>query len=505
MLKVLSEDELEGIDVDTEEGFADMEHILNEKLAEKLVAELEGILNPKSLSEMELSANGGLGTFAFKRVFADDLLTSVGNTGMSKKPTFLDLINQYIWERKVRAIGKKKRIDDGDVNVQRVDKLQAGKEEVEGVHVHPHHDGKNEMPHRERPDAEGKDPSNQDDEITRRTNEYMKAENPNAHVNVNSDKFKAVKEHFRQHFREHDIATGSSNMQDDENEVELMGERGITADERNEAGEEPFDVVAERKVRSNLVTEEDMLKELSDAVTKMSEDTREEAAAFAKSKHFQEKLQEALEEIVEETETETGTRLDRTNVDGEDVLTEWSDTIKDLIAKVDKADKQIQQVNMEIEEVKKRAAELGEPDDEEFMHKESGNENLEDQNAGLFQDETQKGDDVKIKVTDLTQMTAIKNSPTEKKVAQRLESVIKQKLSKAGLDTGGRQIEVKLVTTTSIGGLDGLGGDGNDDGQDKGLSAFNGGEEKDMSNEEQQQFQNMVYNLMVSYVTVCEL
>ena len=53
MLKVLSDEELKGIDVDTEEGFADMEQILNEKLAEKLVSELEGMLNPKSLGEVE--------------------------------------------------------------------------------------------------------------------------------------------------------------------------------------------------------------------------------------------------------------------------------------------------------------------------------------------------------------------------------------------------------------------------------------------------------------------
>jgi len=508
MLKVLSEDELKGIDVDSEEGFADMEQILNEKLAEKLVAELEGILNPKSLSEMELSTDGGVGTFAFKRVFADDLLTSVGSTGISKKPTFLDLVNHYIWERKVQAIGKKKRIYD---DVQRVDEPGRGKldelraEREEGEEVAPHRVGKHKMPDNERPDAEGKGLFNSDDDIIRRTKEYMKAEDPDAHVNVNSDKFKAVKEHFRQHFMQHDIATGSNIMQDDENEANLEGERGITAHEEHEAGEEHFDVDTERKVRSDLVTEEEMLEELSDAVTKLPEATREEAIAFAKSKNFQAELQEALEEIVEETEIETGTRLDRANADGEDVLTEWSDTIKDLIAKVDKADKQIQQVNMEIEEVKKRAAELGDPidedaDDEDFMRKGSGKE----QDAGLFRDETQKGDDVKIKVTDLTQMTAIKNSPTEKKVAQRLESVIKQKLSKAGLDTGGRQIEVKLVTTTSIGGLDGLGGDGNDDGTDRGLSAFTGGEEKDMSNEEQQQFQNMVYNLMIGNTAAYE-
>ena len=121
MLKVLSDEELKGIDVDTEEGFADMEQILNEKLAEKLVSELEGMLNPKSLGEVELSNNAGLGTFAFKRLFADDLLTPGVGTGMSKNPTFLDLINQYIWERKVRAMGKRKRKED--VVVQRTEKV----------------------------------------------------------------------------------------------------------------------------------------------------------------------------------------------------------------------------------------------------------------------------------------------------------------------------------------------------------------------------------------------
>ena len=490
MLKVLSDEELKGIDVDTEEGFADMEQILNEKLAEKLVSELEGMLNPKSLGEVELSNNAGLGTFAFKRLFADDLLTPGVGTGMSKNPTFLDLINQYIWERKVRAMGKRKRKED--VVVQRTDEVQAGKEEVEDE---PPRGGTNEMPQGKTSTAEVTGSTNREEEITRRAKEYMLAQNPDADIDLNSDKFKAAKEHFRQHLREHDKATTSGHIPDDDNEAKLHGDRGITADkEEQDPGD--FDVDAERKVRSDLVTEEDMLKELSDAFTKMSEGTREEARAFASSKQFQEKLREVLEEVVEETEIETGTRLERADADGEDVLSEFSDTIKDLIAKVDKADKQIQQVNMEIEEVKKRAAELGDqPTDEDSPHEDlalddSDNKIVEEPDAGLYKDGTQKGDDVKIQVTDLTQMTALKNSPTEKKVAQRLESVIKQKLSKAGLDTGGRQIEVKLVTTTSIGG------DGND--EDKGLSAFNGDEEKDMSSEEQQQFQNMVYNLMVS-------
>ena len=40
------------------------------------------------------------------------------------------------------------------------------------------------------------------------------------------------------------------------------------------------------------------------------------------------------------------------------------------------------------------------------------------------------------------------SAATEGKVTRRLESLIKSKLANSGLDTGGRQIEVKLVTST---------------------------------------------------------
>ena len=76
-----------------------------------------------------------------------------------------------------------------------------------------------------------------------------------------------------------------------------------------------------------------------------------------------------------------------------------------------------------------------------------------------------------------------------------MESLIKSKLATAGLDTGGRQIEVKLVTSTI---------NSNEEGADveaEPMSALAeaAGAGKDLNSDEFQQFQSMIYNLMVSY------
>jgi hypothetical protein len=70
-------------------------------------------------------------------------------------------------------------------------------------------------------------------------------------------------------------------------------------------------------------------------------------------------------------------------------------------------------------------------------------------------------------------------------VIKHLESAIKEKLEHSGLDTGGRQIEVKLITATSYPG----GGDTGDllDNQLDG----------DVQGDEARQIQHMIYNLMV--------
>ncbi len=77
------------------------------------------------------------------------------------------------------------------------------------------------------------------------------------------------------------------------------------------------------------------------------------------------------------------------------------------------------------------------------------------------------------------------SSPSEERVIKHLESAIKEKLEHSGLDTGGRQIEVKLITATSYPG----GGENGD--LDNQLDG-------DVQADEARQIQHMIYNLMVS-------
>ncbi len=422
MLKVLAGENLDGIDVDTDEGFARMEGMMQEKLAEKLVSELETLLSPKAIMDQA----GDMGGLTFRRVLAEDLLL-MGN-GQCKNPTFFDVINGLLRDWETRKLRKDM------LNLLGMDKTYR----KEGL------------------------PSEEDDVI--------------------------------------DVL--------DPNEKRQI---------KDEAG---FDLEAERKVRSDLVSEEDMMEELSDTVSKMPTGKREETKAFVQSEQFKKELDKAMNEIVEETERETGTKLDRIDDEGRDVLNEFSDAIKDLMAKVDMAEEKIQKVNKELEHVRRMAAEDEDYDgefgkssteDEVRAMPSPRGESLEESGSGeqkpslagdsaedidLFRGDTQKGDDVKVKVTDLTHVTALKESSTEAKVTKNLEAVIKQKLAKAGLDTGGRQIEVKLVTTSSLGSL----GE-SEETESRGLAALTGGsvdgEEKEVSDDEQHQFRNMIYNLMV--------
>jgi len=89
---------------------------------------------------------------------------------------------------------------------------------------------------------------------------------------------------------------------------------------------------------------------------------------------------------------------------------------------------------------------------------------------------------VNIKVANLGSTTALKDTASEKRVIKHIERAIKEKLSKAGLETGGRQIEVKFITAGFPTDLLG----GNDEEQDESMSTY-----------ESKQFQSMIYNLMV--------
>lgn len=110
----------------------------------------------------------------------------------------------------------------------------------------------------------------------------------------------------------------------------------------------------------------------------------------------------------------------------------------------------------------------------------------------------------------------LENTDSEKRVVKHLESAIKEKLSQSGFDTGGRQIEVKVITATGLPfgkkskifgskSLNGAGGVSSLLGEALGLAAGDNTKDDDEmsdleglgSQEEEKQLQNMMYNLMI--------
>ena len=417
MLEILAEEDLSQVNVNSEEGrmlikrnkrilmhagfvvlgLAEMEAMVQEKVAEKLVLELEAILNPKNLVNLQQEP------WAVKKIFTDDLFAST-RKAQTKKEAFFDMLEKS----RMESIQKRQK---------------------------------------ERPP--------------------MTVETPAAN--------------------------------EDSGTAGLAPQKSEDVPEEAQPETESFDLEQEREVRSDLVSEEKMLGDLMKTINKMSKTKKDEVKAITESEEFRKELEASMEEIVAETERETNTKLDPAAKNP--ILDEFSDTLKDLMSKLDKAEADINKVNKEIEQVqsmidqkeemKQQLLETVDDDDDyeddiridDFEEDEA----FEESQAASVQEELPNdGDDVQVRVTDLTpnRVRGLQDSSADKKVVRRLESVIKEKLVKSGLDTGGRQIEVKLVTTADYTGVADL----------EGLQQG----DQTISSEEQQQFQNMIYNLMVT-------
>ena len=91
-------------------------------------------------------------------------------------------------------------------------------------------------------------------------------------------------------------------QQDRERRVKQLQER---SDKRNKERKAEM----ERKVRSDLVTEEDMMRELQETLEEVAAGPGEAAARagkFLKSKQFRSSLEKSLQEAMEETQREMG-------------------------------------------------------------------------------------------------------------------------------------------------------------------------------------------------------
>jgi len=248
--------------------------------------------------------------------------------------------------------------------------------------------------------------------------------------------------------------------------------------------------------RSDLSNEDEIIQELVDTVKKMTKDEME--ALHDLKSTLKKNVQDSIEDIVEETEGEMNLKLD--GLERHNAINELHSTFQDLMSKLDKAEADINKVNEEIEQlhdtidgkdevIDKLKEELDEEQkklDEEFPTGASKSPLKEPDPETAEPDMDTK---VNIKVTNFGAShgaTALKDSPSEKRVIKHLERAIKDKLFKAGLDTGGRQIEVKFITTSIPSEVFG----GKEDGGE-------GVTDESMTSEEARQFQGMIYNLMV--------
>eukprot|EP00092_Neocalanus_flemingeri_P041159 GFUD01044817.1.p1 GENE.GFUD01044817.1~~GFUD01044817.1.p1 ORF type:complete len:956 (+),score=375.88 GFUD01044817.1:80-2947(+) len=102
--------------------------------------------------------------------------------------------------------------------------------------------------------------------------------------------------------------------------------------------------------------------------------------------------------------------------------------------------------------------------EKEFLHL-SKSDQLKEETATEASTDQAKNDlkNVKVSVTNLSPGGDSLDTEQTNKIVKKLEGTIREKLSKLGLDTGGRPIEVKLITTQIPEGLgDGMEGEGDD-------------------------------------------
>jgi len=209
---------------------------------------------------------------------------------------------------------------------------------------------------------------------------------------------------------------------------------------------------------------------------------------------MQKEIENSVDDIIEETEGEMNVKLD--GVERSNAIQELHNTLQDLMSKLDKAEADIGKVNKEIETLHNTIDDKEEildtlKKDEDVVTDEFEDIPSEESDKPIAKDDKAASDSkVNIKVTNFSPTTGLEDTASEKRVVKHLERAIKDKLTKAGLDTGGRQIEVKFISTTLP--TDVFGGDSSNK------------NDEDLSNDEAKQFQSMIYNLMFGNVEAYE-
>merc|ERR1719510_2100601 len=237
-----------------------------------------------------------------------------------------------------------------------------------------------------------------------------------------------------------------------------------------------------------------MIEELVKTVKNMNQQGKETLGDLKPS--MQKEIENSVDDIIEETEGEMNVKLD--GVERSNAIQELHNTLQDLMSKLDKAEADIGKVNKEIETLhntiddKEEILDTLKKDDDVVSDEFEDDIPPEEAADKTFAKDDKPSDNskVNIKVTNFSPTTAMEDTASEKRVIKHLERAIKDKLTKAGLDTGGRQIEVKFISTTLP--TDVFGGDSSNK------------NDEDLSNDEAKQFQSMIYNLMFGNVEAYE-
>ncbi len=288
----------------------------------------------------------------------------------------------------------------------------------------------------------------------------------------------------------------------------LLGDEEEDEEEENAKGAAAMDDQdMDRKVRSDVVTEDDLIKEYGEKVNGMSQEEQNRMAERAKDKEFQEKarseLRKSLEDIIAESEKEVGAKLDLDGRQEAQEAAEDAANLEEMWKKMQKIEERISKVNSDLGKVQgileeaeaELAGEVAEGEDyageeevtgldydlagaedpvaperdpvtgerlhykhdggrsvkkelrEEDYDVSQGDEEEEDElrqkGAGMdsggksssttstpFQEDA-AAENVQVKVTDMSpqKIAGLKNAASADRVTKRLESVIKTKLS----------------------------------------------------------------------------
>jgi len=234
--------------------------------------------------------------------------------------------------------------------------------------------------------------------------------------------------------------------------------------------------------------------EFLDEISELSEDNLETAAKFKDvvKDDIRAKFKDILKEVSEELDIPDG------DVDKDEAMAEMSQTLDRLMTKIAGTGKAIDRVQKNVDDLKEIAADKAvtdkmslkrdnkrsvkkdlsqkEEEIEDYEDIEDLDEDLEEDIDGLEEAEDlldqaeaelsalekemkdlestgkkEAGDNVKVSVTNMS--PGVETDEKTGEIMKKLEDNIKDKLSKLGLDTGGRPIEIKLITTQIPDGL----------------------------------------------------